>query len=468
MLTQDATRWSTPLQHKKPNPALLDALARSILAGEASVDAIVARIVRTLGRRWRWIQPLAQRYVERFAHGIRPRRQEAVAFLRDDDAFQRAWFKQGSQLQIKNWLISQEMLPVAKAASWQVPSIASEGELAGWLGVSAGKIEWFANLKRLGARCRDGKLRHYSYRTLMKDFASVRLIESPKPRLKEMQRKILTEILDNIPAHPAAHGFVKGRSIKTFAAPHAGKRVVLRMDLRDFFPSIRIGRVQALFRTAGYPERVADLLGGLCTNAAPRDIWSEMLKNVPCTVDPLAIHEARHRYAWMHLPQGAPTSPALANLCAYRVDCRLSGLAHAAGAVYTRYADDLAFSGDEAFERCVERFAAHAAAILLEEGFEVHHRKMRIMRRGVRQYLAGVVANEHINVARADFDRLKAMLTNCVRHGPSSQNREGHPNFQQHLAGRVAFVEMINPQKGARLRQIFEQIPWRDEFYELS
>jgi retron-type reverse transcriptase len=174
----------------------------------------------------------------------------------------------------------------------------------------------------------------------------------------------------------------------------------------------------------------------------------------------MARSEARALYAWRHLPQGAPTSPALANLCAYRVDCRLSGLAEAAGAKYTRYADDLAFSGDEKFNQCAERFALRAAAILLEEGFQVNHRKTRMMRRGVRQYLAGIVTNERLNVVRADFYRLKAILTNCARHGAESQNREGHPAFRMHLDGRVGFVEMVNPAKGARLRRIFEQIIW--------
>jgi len=177
-------------------------------------------------------------------------------------------------------------------------------------------------------------------------------------------------------------------------------------------------------------------------------------------LDPLAMVEARALYAWRHLPQGAPTSPALANLCAYRVDCRLSGLAEASGAVYTRYADDLAFSGGAEFARCVERFALRAAAILMEEGFAVHHRKTRVMRQGVRQYLAGLVTNERLNVVRADFDRLKAILKNCVRHGAESQNREGHPAFQLHLNGRVGFVEMVNAAKGARLRRIFERIVW--------
>jgi len=186
-----------------------------------------------------------------------------------------------------------------------------------------------------------------------------------------------------------------------------------------------------------------------------------MWKTLGKGLDVEAMAAARELYGWRHLPQGAPTSPALANLCAYRVDCRLSGLAKAAGAAYTRYADDLAFSGDEGFGRCVERFAVQAAAILMEEGFQVNHRKTRVMRRGVRQHLAGLVINEHMNLVREDFDRLKAILTNCVRHGAESQNREGHPAFRAHLEGRVGFVEMVNAAKGARLRRIFERVEWK-------
>ena len=88
-----------------------------------------------------------------------------------------------------------------------------------------------------------------------------------------MQRRILAEILERIPVHPAVHGFRRGHSIKTFVAPHVGQPVVLRMDVRDFFPSFHGPRIQAFFRTAGYPERVADLLGGICTNAVPRGVW---------------------------------------------------------------------------------------------------------------------------------------------------------------------------------------------------
>jgi hypothetical protein len=142
------------------------------------------------------------------------------------------------------------------------------------------------------------------------------------------------------------------------------------------------------------------------------------------------------------------------------VDARLTGLAAAAGAQYTRYADDLAFSGEQGFARSVERFAIHAAAILAEEGFQVHHRKTRVMQAGVRQYLAGLVTNSRINIPRPDYDRLKAILTNCIRLGPLSQNRDGHRRFREHLTGRVAFVESVNAEKGQRLRTLLDRIVW--------
>ena len=403
------------------------------------------------------MRTLAQRYVRRFEHRVRPRRRDVVQFLSEDKGFQRAYREYFDKLWIAEWIVEpQRMQAVAAARAWSVPSIASAGELADWLRLDPGEVEWFADLK--GLQClRSGEgLRHYHYRVLAKTSDSVRLIEVPKRRLKEIQRRILAEILDQIPPHSAAHGFVKGRSIRTFVAPHVGQRAVLKMDLRDFFPSVSGARVQAFFRAAGYPETVADLLGGICTNAVPSEIW----RTLETGLDPIKIREARDLYARPHLPQGAPTSPGLANVCAYRIDCRLIGLARSAGASYTRYADDLAFSGGEEFERCVERFAAHAAAVLIEEGFSVHHRKTRIMRQGVRQRLAGLVANERVNIVRADFDRLKAMLNNCVRDGPESQNREGRQSFREHLRGRVEFVKMVNPAKGERLRGMFDQIQW--------
>jgi hypothetical protein len=428
-----------------------------LLAGDGAGASMTDGLARVLGRPWRWIQPLVTRFAVTFRGHPRPRLRAVAEFIAQDRSFARAWLRYARRLRSGAWMTEpQRMRPVQAAAAWELPRLESVAELADWLCLEVGRLEWFADLKGWAGDRREGRLRHYSYRVLTKNFGSVRLIEAPKPRLKALQRLILRDVLDRIPAHPAVHGFVPGRSILTFVTPHVGRQVVLRMDLADFFPSIGAARVQALFRTAGYPETVADLLGGLCTTATPADVWRE----AGIDVDRERLQQARSMYRERHLPQGAPTSPALANLCGYRMDCRLAALARAAGAAYTRYADDLAFSGDTEFARAIERFAVQAAAIAQEEGFRVHHRKTRVMRQGVRQHLAGLVTNERANVPRDEYDRLKATLTNCVRLGPEGQNREGHPAFREHLLGRIGFVEGVNPARGRRLREMFARIEW--------
>jgi RNA-directed DNA polymerase len=400
---------------------------------------------------------MAARFVAAFGGKTRPRHRDVVRFLLDDSGFQRARAKYRHQISIAEWLGEpQRMQPVSAAQGWDLPVIQSVGDLANWLSLSTDDLEWFADLKGLGNKLANPKLQHYHYSIRPKRSGGVRLIEMPKPRLKELQRRILTGILDAIPVHPAVHGFVKGHSIVSFAAPHTGKTVVLRLDLQDFFPGFPAARVQALFRTLGYPEQVADRLGGICTNAVPRAVWNLR----PLEIAAREWQEARTLYARPHLPQGVPTSPALANLTAYRLDCRLSGLAKTAGALYTRYADDLAFSGGEEFARRVERFSAHAAAVALEEGFHVNHHKTRIMRQGVRQQLAGVVVNQKVNLRRRDLELLEAILTNCVRLGPESQNRDALPDFRSHLQGQVGFVEMVNRVKGQQLRALLDAIQW--------
>ncbi len=424
---------------------LTSALAHSFLSGDQSAEAAAARASKLLGRQWKWLNPLAARYIAAFDNGA-PSHHAVAAFLASNPIFKRALARHSARIRVAQWIAEpQPMRPSPVAYAWNVPAIESPGALADWLNLDPGALDWFADLQNLTHQPNSPRLEHYHYRSVPKSSGGVRLIESPKRDLKTIQRRILAEILDRIPPHPAVHGFVHRRSIRTFAAPHIGQRVLLRIDLRDFFPSFRAARVQALFRTMGYPDAVAWLLTGLCTNATPRRF---------CPA------ELRELYSRPHLPQGAPASPALANLCSRRIDLRLCGLAESAGAVYTRYADDLAFSGDAIFERSVDRFARHAAATLHDEGFTVHHRKTRIMRQSVRQHLAGVIVNRRLNVPRRDYDLLKATLTNCARLGPDSQNLDRHPRFRDHLEGRIAFVEWTNPARGRRLRAIFDTIEW--------
>lgn len=436
------------------------ALALALIAAEPELEQLVFNASVVAGWPASFLTPLAQRYLDTFDGTTRPRFNDVMAFLQADSGLDTADRRFRRLLRPHYVLDSPRMLPVAAAAQWEIPVIQTVAELADWLELSVTELDWFADLKALTQRRYCVPLRHYHYRVLTKRSGGFRLIEIPKQRLKALQRRILDVILNPVPAHPATHGFCRGRSTKTFASAHIGKQAVLRMDLLDFFPSFSGARIQALFRTLGFPETVADLLGGLATNATPADIWKRSLPGTWPHLDTSTRRAVSDLYARPHLPQGAPTSPALANLAAYRLDCRLTGLARSAGVTYTRYADDLAFSGDRDFARRAHRFSIHAAAIALEEGFQVNHRKTRLMTAGSCQQLAGIVVNQHANVPRSDFERLKAILTNCVRFGPASQNREQHPAWRAQLEGRVAYVESINAKRGLKLRALLDKIRW--------
>jgi hypothetical protein len=295
------------------------------------------------------------------------------------------------------------------------------------------------------------RLRNYRYRWQPRSGALPRLIEQPKARLKECQRIVLREILDAIPAHDAAHGFVRGRSVRTHAAAHVGARVVIGFDLEDFFASVGPGRVLAIFRSVGYAPGIARILSALSTNVVPADEWASLPPAEPA----LIARQWRfgRRLAAPHLPQGAPTSPALANLAAFRLDTRLSAYAATLGATYSRYADDLAFSGGRRLLRGAPALRAAVSQIARDEGFRVHERKSRLMTAAGRQRLCSVVVNERLNVPREEYDRLKAILHDARRNGLDAANRDGIPEFRAHLTGRIAWVESLNPARGARLRE---------------
>ena len=189
------------------------------------------------------------------------------------------------------------------------------------------QLAWFADVEGYRAAAGRESTRHYRYHWRPRRGGAPRLLEAPKPMLKGIQRQILHGILDPVPVHDAAHGFRRGRSCLTAAQRHAGEEVLLSLDLKDFFLSVPLRQVHGLFRSLGYPWAVARVLTGLCSTATPADVLAGASGNRDFGQD------ARGRLRQAHLPQGAPTSPALANLCAWRLDCRLDGLARACGAI---------------------------------------------------------------------------------------------------------------------------------------
>lgn len=208
----------------------------------------------------------------------------------------------------------------------------------------------------------------------------------------------------------------------------------------------------------GYPKPVARVLAGLCCAATPGFVRRELAERLS---DPHERFLSAQRLTTAHLTQGAPTSPALSNLVAYRLDRRLHGLAASAGARYTRYADDLAFSSSgSSFNKGVSSFIAHVAAIAEDEGFRVRYRKTRVMRSGAQQRLAGLIVNQRVSIPRRERDRLRAIVNNALVHGPASQNRDAHADFKAHIEGRVAWLAASHPVQAARLRAQLVQIDW--------
>lgn len=284
---------------------------------------------------------------------------------------------------------------------------------------------------------------HYHRYSIAKVTGGVRNISAPKPALAHCQRWILDNILAKLPVDECVHGFCPNRSIRSNAVNHVGKPIVINMDIQDFFPTITFRRVKGLFHKLGYSEQIATLLS-LLTTEPPR---------VGVEVDGKVSYVALGERV---LPQGACTSPAITNFLCCRMDRRLAGLARKHGFAYTRYADDLTFSGEQ--EARIGRLLRSVRSILGVEGFAEHPSKTKVMRRSQRQEVTGVIVNDRPTISRREVRQLRAVLHNIAKNGWESQNRDNHPDFVNHVRGRVEFIAMIDPEKGIALRRRLHEI----------
>ena len=208
----------------------------------------------------------------------------------------------------------------------------------------------------------------------------------------------------------------------------------------------------------GLTEPVALAVTGLVTTVVPLSVWRRTA--VPDDAD--RHHRLGRRLAVPHLPQGAPASPALANLVCFRLDRRLTGLAASFGATYTRYVDDLTFSGGEGIAR--GPFERLVGEIVQDEGFRLNQPKTRSTSSAGRQSVLGTVVNVRPTLPRRERDALRALLHNCATRGWTTQLRGRDPaTFRDHVLGRLAWASSIDPLLGARLRAQARLIDWSAE-----
>ncbi len=268
--------------------------------------------------------------------------------------------------------------------------------------------------RRLGLAADDLRKTRPEYHefTVPKRAGGVRQISAPSSPLKTVQRRILKRLLSRLRAHPAAMGFERGRSIVTNALPHAGKAVVLRMDLKDFFGSTSERRVRDYLRRIGWNREAADFLAGICTHKGG-------------------------------LPQGAPTSPRLSNLVNHGLDARLSGLARRFGAAYTRYADDITFSFATDDPQTVRSVIRATKKIVGEAGYTLHQkRKLHVRRAHQRQIVTGLVVNHSANLPR----RTRRLLRAIEHHQATGRDATLTP---AQLEGWRCLQEMVRRQAEA-------------------
>ncbi|MCA9178304.1 MAG: RNA-directed DNA polymerase [Planctomycetales bacterium] len=320
-----------------------------------------------------------------------------------------------------------------RAAENELPALDKPVQLADALGITV------PQLRHLAYHRDCAEMVHYRRFTIPKRNGGERAIWAPLPRLKGVQRWVLRAIVERLLIHGAAHGFVPGRGIHTNARIHRDASIVLKMDIKDFFPSVTFPRVRGVFRKAGYREQIATLLALICTEA-PREIVEEDGKRWFVSLGPRC------------LPQGAPTSPALTNVVCLKLDRRLTGLAEKLGWRYSRYADDMTFSRPRG-AKGPPNFAtlrSRARQIVMDEGFRVHPDKTHVARRGARQTVTGLVTNGDLppRVPRRNRRQIRAAIHNLGQGKPLHDGETVDT-----LAGYIAYIAMTDRAAADRLRQ---------------
>ena len=297
----------------------------------------------------------------------------------------------------------------------------------------------------------------YIVKKIPKRRGGFRTLQIPYTGQMRIQRWILDNILIRVTPHQCAHGFIPEKSTKTNAAPHVGKKLIIKMDLKNFFPSIRQDKVFRVFLSLGYTREFALILSHLCTvcyfttfSYIKRE-WRR--KNRP--------DKARTIYnptTTRFLPQGGPASPYLSNLAFYEADIDLKKLCDKHEVSYTRYADDLTFStNNQSF--ATSKFISEVFRIVVEHGFGVNKKKTKVLRPNMQQRVCGLVVNSSIHVPRKFHNQIRGMLHRAETY--DFDNSEVLEEYKNKLLGMISYVHGIQAAKSEKYMERFNEIEWR-------
>ena len=318
-----------------------------------------------------------------------------------------------------------------------LPALSSFSDIADALAVTPQILQWLTYER--GADTTD----HYTRFAIPKRGGGRRLISTPKPVMRAAQQWVRTNVLVPLPVSDHAAAFRPGKSIADNARLHSGKSCVIRLDLRDFFGTVTFPRIRGFFESLGYNPGVATVLALICTDAPRSRVTLDGQTSLVIVGD-------------RSLPQGACTSPDLANLITAGLDARIGGLARKFGYTYTRYADDLVLSteNEEVFAAGV---ISAVSRVCRQEGFQVNHRKTRIMRVPNRQLVTGLLVNDGVRLTRSDLRRVRAFLHRCETQGVDAVSAELGKDARAVAHGYFAYIFMITPGVAMRL---LEKYPW--------
>ena len=263
--------------------------------------------------------------------------------------------------------------------------------------------------------------KYYKIYEIPKKAGGVRIICQPSKKLKGLQSWILVNILNKIQVSPSCKGFRKGSSTLDNALPHIGANTILNLDLKDFFPTVTAKQVYNIFKTIGYNNLIATVFSNICT------------------------YEQK-------LPQGSPCSPMLANLSTWTLDLRIQGYVGKRGISYTRYADDLSFSGLNPSK--VVKIIPMIKTIIEDEKFIVNHKKTRIAGSSRAKTITGLVINEdHVGIGKKKYKYLRSKI-----HHLTMPLEQKNMKLFYHVNGWLSYLNSVDKERCKKAKKYISEL----------